>query len=183
MTQPGSVGLLAGQSGDAQGKTAPTRRGTELSMLAFAAGLVTAALMLVEANQNESLSLRILWYGLAYLALFGIAHMAVRKWAPYADPLILPCVALLNGIGLVMIYRIDLAWAERALRTNQEFENTVPKQILWTTIALLLFLAVLYVVKDHRTLTRSGYTFGLAGLFLLALPAVLPGVIAPTING
>jgi cell division protein FtsW (lipid II flippase) len=152
-------------------------------MLAFAAGLVTGALMLVEANQEQTLTIRLVWYGLAYLALFGIAHMAVRKWAPYADPLILPCVALLNGIGLVMIYRIDLAWAERALRTNEEFENTVPKQILWTTIALLLFLAVLYVIKDHRTLTRYGYTFGLAGLFLLALPAVLPGVIAPTING
>ncbi|MGH8967409.1 MAG: FtsW/RodA/SpoVE family cell cycle protein, partial [Actinomycetes bacterium] len=149
----------------------------------FAAGLVTAALMLVEANQNESLSLRILWYGLAYLALFGIAHIAVRKWAPYADPLILPCVALLNGIGLVMIYRLDLAGAEKALQSNEEFQNAVPKQILWTTIALLLFLAVLYVIKDHRTLTRYGYTFGLAGLFLLALPAMLPGVIAPTING
>lgn len=181
MTQPG---LLAGQSGgDAQDKSAPTRRGTELSMLAFAAGLVTAALMLVEGNQNQTLTLRILWYGLAYLALFGIAHFAVRKFAPYADPLILPCVALLNGMGLVMIYRLDLAGAEKALRANAEFENAVPKQILWTTIALLLFLAVLYVIKDHRTLTRYGYTFGLVGLFLLALPAVLPSVIAPTING
>lgn len=183
MTEPGSVGLLAGQSGDAQGKTAPTRRGTELSMLAFAAGLVTAALMLVEANQNETLSLRILWYGLAYLALFAIAHLAVRKFAPYADPLILPCVALLNGLGLVMIYRLDLAGAAKALQTDAAFENAVPKQILWTTIALVLFLAVLYVIKDHRTLTRYGYTFGLVGLFLLALPAVLPSAIAPTING
>ena len=183
MTEPGSVGLLAGQSGDAQAKTAPTRRGTELSMLAFAAGLVTAALMLVEANQNETLSFRILWYGLAYLALFAIAHLAVRKFAPYADPLILPCVALLNGLGLVMIYRLDLAGAAKALQSDAEFENAVPKQILWTTIALLLFLAVLYVIKDHRTLTRYGYTFGMIGLFLLALPAVLPAGIAPTING
>lgn len=183
MAQPGSAGLLAGQSGDAQGKTAPTRRGTELSMLAFAAGLVTAALMLVEANQNESLTLRIVWYGLAYLALFGIAHTAVRKWAPYADPLILPCVALLNGIGLVMIYRIDLAKAEAALQTESEWENAVPKQILWTAIAIALFLAVLYLIKDHRTLTRYGYTFGLVGLFLLALPAILPSAVAPTING
>lgn len=182
MTQPGPE-LLAGQSGDAQDRSAPTRRGTELSMLAFAAGLVTAALMLVEANQNETLTLRILWYGMAYLALFGIAHFAVRRWAPYADPLILPCVALLNGLGLVMIYRLDLASAEKALRANAEFENAVPKQILWTTIALLLFLAVLYVIRDHRTLTRYGYTFGLVGLFLLVLPAVLPAVIAPTING
>jgi cell division protein FtsW (lipid II flippase) len=182
MAQPGS-GLPAGQSGDAQGTTAPTRRGTELSMLAFAAGLVTAALMLVEANQDEKLSLRILWYGMAYLALFAVAHIAVRKLAPYADPLILPCVALLNGIGLVMIYRIDLAKTEAALQSNQEWENAVPKQILWTTIALILFLVVLYVIKDHRTLTRYAYTFGLVGLFLLALPAVLPSVVAPTING
>src|SRR6476469_5591014 len=182
MAQPGS-GLPAGQSGDAQGTTAPTRRGTELSMLAFAAGLVTAALMLVEANQDEKLSLRILWYGMAYLALFDIAHIAVRKLAPYADPLILPCVALLNGIGLVMIYRIDLAKTEAALQSNQEWENAVPKQILWTTIALILFLVVLYVIKDHRTLTRYAYTSGLVGLFLLALPAVLPSVVAPTING
>jgi cell division protein FtsW (lipid II flippase) len=182
MAQPGS-GLPAGQSGDAQGTTAPTRRGTELSMLAFAAGLVTAALMLVEANQDEKLSLRILWYGLAYLALFAVAHIAVRKLAPYADPLILPCVALLNGIGLVMIYRIDLAKTEAALQSNQQWENAVPKQILWTTIALVLFLVVLYVIKDHRTLTRYAYTFGLVGLFLLALPAVLPSVVAPTING
>ncbi|HEV7647608.1 MAG TPA: FtsW/RodA/SpoVE family cell cycle protein [Actinophytocola sp.] len=181
MAQPGPV--LATQGSETPGRSAPTRRGTELAMLAFAAGLVTGALMLVEANQEQTLTIRLVWYGLAYLALFGIAHMAVRKWAPYADPLILPCVALLNGIGLVMIYRIDLATAERALRTNTEFENTVPKQILWTTIALVLFLVVLYVIKDHRTLTRYGYTFGLAGLFLLALPAVLPGVIAPTING
>jgi cell division protein FtsW (lipid II flippase) len=182
MAQPGS-GLPTGQSGDAQGTTAPTRRGTELSMLAFAAGLVTAALMLVEANQDEKLSLRILWYGLAYLALFAIAHIAVRKLAPYADPLILPCVALLNGIGLVMIYRIDLAKTEAALQSNQQWENAVPKQILWTTIALVMFLVVLYVIKDHRTLTRYAYTFGLVGLFLLALPAVLPSVVAPTING
>src|SRR5436190_20136229 len=158
MAQPGS-GLPAGQSGDAQGTTAPTRRGTDLSMLAFAAGLVTAALMLVEANQNESLSLRIVWYGLAYLALFGIAHVAVRKFAPYADPLILPCVALLNGIGLVMIYRLDLA-----LQDRKNFSAATPKQIMWTTIALAFFLVVMILVKNHRALTKYGYTAGLVGL-------------------
>jgi cell division protein FtsW (lipid II flippase) len=139
--------------------------------------------MLVEANQEQQLTFRIVWYGLAYLALFGVAHIAVRVWAPYADPLILPCVALLNGLGLVMIYRLDLAYSERALAANREINNQVPKQILWTTIALILFLVVLKVVRDHRTLTRYGYTFGLIGLVMLALPAILPGVIAPTING
>jgi cell division protein FtsW (lipid II flippase) len=183
MAQPAApVAAPVGQSPPPD-RSAPTRRGTELWMLAFAAGLVTGALMLVEANQEQQLTVRIVWYGLAYLALFGVAHVAVRFWAPYADPLILPCVALLNGIGLVMIYRLDLAYSERAVAANRDFSAQVPKQILWTTIALVLFLVVLKLVKDHRTLTRYGYTFGLVGLVLLALPAVLPGVIAPTING
>ncbi|HEV2780345.1 MAG TPA: FtsW/RodA/SpoVE family cell cycle protein [Actinophytocola sp.] len=177
------MAVAAGPGGAPPDRSAPTRRGTELTMLAFAAGLVTGALMLVEANQEQQLTWRLVWYGLAYLALFGIAHAAVRAWAPYADPLILPCVALLNGIGLVMIYRLDLAYSERALQTNNDFSAQVPKQILWTTIALILFLVVLRLVKDHRTLTRYGYTFGLVGLVLLAMPAMLPGVIAPTING
>jgi cell division protein FtsW (lipid II flippase) len=184
MAQPAApMAVATGQGSAPPDRSAPTRRGTELSMLAFAAGLVTGALMLVEANQEQQLTFRIVWYGLAYLALFGIAHAAVRAWAPYADPLILPCVALLNGLGLVMIYRLDLAYSERAVQTNNDYTSQVPKQILWTTIALILFLVVLRLLKDHRTLTRYGYTFGLIGLVLLALPAMLPGVIAPTING
>ncbi|HET9144344.1 FtsW/RodA/SpoVE family cell cycle protein [Actinophytocola sp.] len=183
MAEPAAPVAVAGQGGASAERSAPTRRGTELFMLSFAAALVTGALMLVEANQEQQLTLRVLWYGLAYLAVFAVAHMAVRTWAPYADPLILPCVALLNGIGLVVIYRLDLAYAERAVQTNTEVSNQVPKQILWTVLALGLFLLVLRLVKDHRTLTRYGYMFGLVGLVLLALPALLPDLIAPTING
>src|ERR1700743_616661 len=96
-----------------------TRRGTELFLLAFAAVLVTAALVLVEANQEQSLTVQIVYYGVAYLALFGAAHIAVRCWAPYADPLILPLVALLNGLGLVMIHRLDPAGAVRGTQTGR----------------------------------------------------------------
>ncbi|MFD8492467.1 FtsW/RodA/SpoVE family cell cycle protein [Amycolatopsis sp. NPDC059657] len=152
----------------------PTRRGTELVLLAFAAFIVTVAFVLVEANQDHQLTAAVFWYGLSYLTVFGVAHGAVRRWAPYADPLILPCVALLNGMGLVMIYRIDLASAERAIQNGKAFSPDAPKQILWTVIALALFLAVLIIVKDHRTLTRYGYTAGLIGIIALALPAVLP---------
>lgn len=37
-----------------------------------------------------------------------LAHLAVRWRIPYADPVILPCVVLLNGLGLTMIHWIDL---------------------------------------------------------------------------
>src|SRR5699024_12276096 len=121
----------------------PQRRGAELGMLAFATVLVTAAFVLVEINQSNQLSLRILWYGIAYMGLLTVAHLGVRYWAPYADPLILPCVALLNGLGIVMIYRIDLAKAAQATRAGQEYASQAPAQVLYTAIGLVLFIVVL----------------------------------------
>jgi cell division protein FtsW (lipid II flippase) len=178
MAQPGPAGPLA-QGSEPPGSSTPTRRGTELAMLAFAAGLVTGALMLVEANQEQQLTMRLVYYGLAYLVLFAGAHFAVRRWAPYADPLILPCVALLNGIGLVMIYRIDLALSERYA---EGWSAAAPKQVLWTAIALAMFVAVLKFLPDHRTLSRYAYMFGLTGLVLLALPGMLPSSLSE-VNG
>ncbi|MGH3432016.1 MAG: FtsW/RodA/SpoVE family cell cycle protein, partial [Thermocrispum sp.] len=180
MSRP--VGLAGGRSNDGSatnpgtgplGKPA-TRRGTEAWMLGFAAFIMTTALVLVDANQEQELTLAIVWYGLAYFGIFVIAHLAVRRWAPYADPLILPCVAVLNGIGLVMIYRIDLALVAKAEQGGGEYTAVAPRQVLWTVAALALFLGVLIVIKDHRTLTKYSYTCGLIGVIALAIPAVLP---------
>ncbi|ALG05550.1 FtsW/RodA/SpoVE family cell cycle protein [Kibdelosporangium phytohabitans] len=189
MAQPVPVGAgpatATGQgnhSNPAMQPVAPTRRGTELWMLAFAAALVTGALTLVSINQKQALTIQVLWYGLAFFAVFTIAHLAVRKLAPYADPLILPCVALLHGFGLVMIYRIDLAKSEKAIAQAKEYSAAAPKQVMWTVISLVLFLAVLWVVRNHRVLAKYGYTAGLVGLFALALPALLPASITE-VNG
>ncbi|AUI62720.1 FtsW/RodA/SpoVE family cell cycle protein [Amycolatopsis sp. BJA-103] len=160
----------------------PTRRGTELVLLAFATFIVTIALVLVEANQEQELTSSIIWLGLSYLAVLTAAHLAVRRWAPYADPVILPCVALLNGLGLVMIHRIDLALAERAIQQGKEYTPDVSKQVLFTAISLVLFVVVLVVISDHRTLTRYGYICGLVGIVALALPAVLPSTLSE-VNG
>jgi cell division protein FtsW (lipid II flippase) len=165
------------------GPALPTGRGIELVLLAFAAMLVTGALALVEANQEQELTQALLWVGLAYLALFAVAHLAVRQFAPYADPLILPCVALLNGLGLVMIHRLDLARVERAAAAGREAPvELISRQVAWTAIGLTLFVAVMWVVRDHRTIARYGYTAGFAGLVLLALPGLLPSSISE-VNG
>ncbi len=158
-------------------------RGVELLLLAFAAVLVTGALVLVEANQEQQLTQSLIFLGLAYLGLFTSAHIAVRVLAPHADPLILPCVALLNGMGLVMIHRLDLAHAAEAVQAGTAQPTLFgPKQIAWTAIGLVLFAAVLWLVRDHRTLARYGYTAGFAGLLLLALPGLLPDSISE-VNG
>jgi cell division protein FtsW (lipid II flippase) len=160
-----------------------TRRGVELALLAFAAVITTGALVLVEANQEQELTPALLYLGAAYLGLFGAAHVAVRYLAPYADPLALPLAALLNGIGLVMIHRIDLAKIAKAAQLNQDAPSQdAIKQVGWTAVGLVLFVVVLAYVKDHRTLARFGYTAGFAGLALLALPAVLPSALSE-VNG
>lgn len=161
----------------------PTKRGLELLMLAFAAVVVTSALVLVELNQNSEVTSSLLYYGAAYLALFTAAHVAVRILAPYADPLILPCVALLNGLGLVLIHRLDLADEPATASVRYSVSaGSAPHQIAWTALGLGLFVAVLVLVRDHRMLARYGYTCGLAGLVALALPGLLPADISE-VNG
>jgi cell division protein FtsW (lipid II flippase) len=152
-------------------------------LLVFAAVIVTVALLLTEATQNQTLSIQLLYLGLGYLGLFAGAHLAVRRFAPFADPLILPVVALLNGLGLVMIHRLDLAAAVHAIEAGDpEPDAAAPRQLAWTAAAVLLLAVALWRIRDHRTLARYAYTLGLGGLVLLALPGLLPASISE-ING
>lgn len=155
-----------------------TGRGTELWLLILAAIIVTGALVIVELNQHQSLKIELLYYGGAYLAVFAIAHVVVRALAPYADPLLLPLVALLNGLGLVMIYRLDLAEAAK----NPGAAAQAPLQLLWTAVSLVLFLLTLLIIRDHTSLQQYPYTLALAGLIFLALPTVLPASLSE-VNG
>ena len=102
--------------------------------------------------------------------------MVVRFTAPYADPVLLPIVAALNGLGLAMIHRLDLAY-EAADRTA----GFAQRQLTWMTLGVVLFIATLVILRDHRALQRFTYTLGLAAILLLLLPLV-PGL-GTTING
>ncbi|MCU1590617.1 MAG: cell cycle protein [Frankiales bacterium] len=158
------------------------RRGIELALTAFAVGVAVLAYAAVGVGQNGRIPTGTVAYGAGLAALFGAAHVVVRRFAPHADPLILPCVAMLNGLGLVMIRRLDLAAVEQARQNGRGLPRAdAPLQLVWTAIAVGAFVAVLVVIRDHTRLARYAYTSAAAGLFLLLLPA-LPGVGA-TING
>lgn len=150
----------------------PNRRNAELLLLGFAAVITLVALLIVEANQEQGLSWNLLQYAVAYLALFTGAHLAVRRFAPYADPLLLPVVALLNGLGLVMIHRLDLAAGP--LGSGAARGPSANQQMLWTLLGVVAFSVVVIFLKDHRILARYGYICGLMGLILLLIPALLP---------
>ncbi|MFQ1004191.1 FtsW/RodA/SpoVE family cell cycle protein [Modestobacter sp. SSW1-42] len=155
----------------------PTRRGTELLLLGFAVLITLAAQCIVDLTLTDALSPELATFGTWFTALWLVAHLVVRRFAPYADPLLLPCIATLSGLGLTMIHRLDIAG--NTLGRNNSGEDA-PVQLLWATVGLALFVAVLVVVRDHRVLARFAYTLALVGLVLLALPAVLPN---STING
>jgi cell division protein FtsW (lipid II flippase) len=155
--------------------TPRTGRGLELALLLFAVVIVTAADAIVDLNTTNSVSVDVLSYGAGFTLLWLAAHIVVRMLAPYADPLLLPSAALLNGLGLVLIRRIDIAVAERARQGG----NPIPRgdasvQIVWTGLGLALFIATLVIIRNHKSLARYAYTLAFAGLAFLALPAVLP---------
>ena len=147
---------------------APNRRNTELSLLVFAVLLPVFAYAETGLAMDGRLPAGMLGYGLGMGAFVLLAHLAVRRCAPFADPLMLPLAALLNGIGLVFIWRLDKA---RQLHPNYP---AAENQLTWSGLGIALFIGVMVFLKDHRLLQRYTYLTGLAALVLLAVPAFMP---------
>jgi cell division protein FtsW (lipid II flippase) len=160
-----------------------TGRAAELFLLVFAVCIVVIAEGIVDATFNGHLDIDALTYGgvLGLVAL--VAHLVVRAVAPFADPVLLPSVVLLNGLGLVMIHRLDLGLKQQAVEEGTTFDgSSAGTQMVWTGIGLALFLVVIVAIRDHRIIARYGYTLALIGLILLILPSILPARISE-VNG
>jgi cell division protein FtsW (lipid II flippase) len=147
------------------------RRGAELFLLVLALVAGIGAYAAVGLGVKEKVPADIVSYGGWLAALIVAAHITVRLVAPYADPVLLPIVAALNGIGLAEIHRIDLA----------EHHHFARQQLVWMTLGVGLFVATLVILRDHRVLQRFTYTSGLAAIVLLLLP-MTPGI-GKTVNG
>ena len=132
------------------------RRGAELFLLVLALAVGVGAYAAVGLGVEGEVPTDILAYGGWLAGLVVVAHVVVRFVAPYADPVLLPVVAALNGLGLAIIHRLDLGLeAPTAPYARQ--------QLTWMTLGVLLFVVTLVVLRDHRVLQRFTYTSGLAG--------------------
>lgn len=147
------------------------RRGAELFLLILALLVGVGAYAAVGLGVDGEVPTNLIGYGGWLTLLVVAAHVAVRRVAPYADPVLLPVVAALNGLGLAIIHRLDLA-KETGLASQQ---------LTWMTLGVVLFIGTLVVLPDHRLLARFTYTSGLAAIGLLILP-MLP-VLGTEING
>ena len=144
-------------------------------MLALGLLVDLAAYVAVGVGHDKTFPPSIGVYAGGFAVLYLAAHLAVRKLAPFADPLLLPLVAFLNGLGLVLIHRLDLSDADRARQLSKPAPHgDAHVQFVWMLLGMALFVALLAVVRDHRTLQRYTYTAMAAGIALLLIPAVLP---------
>ncbi|HYY80002.1 MAG TPA: FtsW/RodA/SpoVE family cell cycle protein [Actinomycetes bacterium] len=153
-----------------------SRRNVELTLLLLALVLSVGAYVIVGLAADNEVPAGSAGYGATLAALFIGGHLVLRWRAPQADPILLPGAALLNGLGLVMVRRLDYAEAG-----SRGFRAEAPAQALWTVLGVAVFCLVVVVIHDHRVLDRYRYTWLLVGITLLILPR-LP-VIGREING
>ncbi|MFI7384158.1 FtsW/RodA/SpoVE family cell cycle protein [Streptomyces sp. NPDC049813] len=145
----------------------PRRRGTELALILLAVLLSVFGYCDVGLAKNGSVPPGAAGYGAGLGVLALLAHLAVRFRAPYADPLLLPIAVLLNGLGLVLIYRLDLSTPS---------DEAAPTQLVWSTLGVGLFIGVVLFLRDHRVLQRYAYLSVVAALVLMILPIFFPAV-------
>lgn len=145
----------------------PKQRGIELALLIGAVLISVYGYIDVGLTRNASLPADAVNYGAGLGLLALLAHLAVRFRAPYADPLLLPIAVLLNGIGLVLIFRLDLA---------TRHDTAAPTQLVWSTFGVTLFIAVVVFLRDHRTLRGYAYLSVAAALALMIVPIFFPAV-------
>ena len=167
----------------AAGPRAPTRRNTELALILIAMVIVLAYSAAVEYALMNRVTAKFWLIPVLLTLLFVGAHIVVRIMVPYADPAILPCVALLNGLGVAFLRRLDLGAIDPGQRAAYAvFAGLGFRQLLWTLVSIVVATVALVVVRDHRVLSRYAYTLGLIGLVLMMIPAVLPARFS-SING
>jgi cell division protein FtsW (lipid II flippase) len=139
-------------------------RGLELGLLIFSGVVLAVALVALQLSLGNDLTGDVAVLVGGYILVFGFAHLILCLKAPNADQIMLPVAAMLNAIGLVMIYRLDLA-RETSL---------VNSQMMWTVIAVVFFSGVMWFMKSHTSLQNYAYLLGLGALILSALPIVWP---------
>jgi len=104
---------------------------------------------------------------IGYVLLMLGAHAVLVAAGHRGDPLLLPLVATIGGIGLVMLNRLpqDLAGMD-AFGIQLGMAGT---QLLWFAVGVCAMLAVAILFRDDGLLRHYKYTWALAGALLLVI--------------
>jgi len=148
-----------------------TGRLAEFFLLVMAVVIAAGAWGLIHYNRDGELPERWWVVPAVWGVLVLVAHIFIRWRVKYADPVILPCVAVLGGIGLAAQHRFDLASST----------DVTQNQVMAMAFGVAVFGVILVWLRDYRVLQRYPYVLFTFGLGLLLMP-LLP-LIGTEING
>ena len=138
-----------------------TRRNIELVLLCVAAPIVVLLFAMLAVNQGLALNATTLGVPIGIFVAFIIAHLATRKFAPKADPAILPIVFALSGIGICFVERLA--------------PNLAMNQVMWLFLGVAFMVLVMAFVRNLDKVANYKYTLMIVG-FLLLLSPLVPGL-------
>ena len=147
------------------------RRLHQLGLLLFAAAIIALGFFQLFMRLQNSFPTNYLVLLTVTLATFVVFWLVLSTIHPYATDVILPCVLLLCGIGIIMIARID---NQKSLLRGVS-SNVGINQIVWLILGLLLCTILVAFLKDYRMLRRFSYLSIVVGLALLLSP-MIPGL-------
>ncbi|MFZ3499791.1 FtsW/RodA/SpoVE family cell cycle protein [Streptomyces sp. 5.8] len=146
--------------------TAGARRRTEALLLVLVLAVTISGHISAGLAMNDELPSGLTGFVVSMTLLALVGHLAVRRFAAYADPLVFPLALLLTGLGLVLLHRLDQGYIER-----YNSEAVAPGQLMWTVIGVAVCIAVLGLLRDHRLLQRFIYITMVVALVALIAPA------------
>lgn len=149
--------------------SARPRRGAEMLLMLLAVAVGIGGYAITTINRTGEVPQNLLQHIAILVMVAVIAKVGARILAPYADPVILPIAVALTGMGLAMIYRLDMSYVLR------EEPVVGMKQLIYVGVAIVGAYITLAVIRDQRILRRFTYTFGLLSVILLLLP-MIPGL-------
>lgn len=157
----------------------PKRIGRQLFMIVMAVVALFALELATEMALNDndpSINVLLLPAAIGILMLVGFG---IVQWlAPYADPIFLPVIGFLTGLGIVFVRRLSMEGPNSLSVDAGLFDGTGGRQLLFFVAALVGFTLVLWFLKSHRDLIKYAYTLGFLGIFLATLPGLLPASIS-----
>ncbi|MET3986717.1 FtsW/RodA/SpoVE family cell cycle protein [Streptomyces sp. PvR034] len=146
--------------------TSGARRRTEALLLVLVVAITVFGHASANLAMNGELPANLTGFAISMTLLSLVGHLGVRRFAAYADPLILPLAMLLTGLGLVLLHRLDQAYLER-----YNSPAVAQGQLVWSVIGVAACLGVVALLRDHRLLQRFIYITMVVSLVLLIAPA------------
>lgn len=135
------------------------QRIVELTLLLLAAFITLATVAIAAVAEGARIQWSVIPYLAVLLLLWGISHLSLRKWAPTANGLLFPIAALLQGLGVAFVLRIN--------------PDLLLRHLVWSLLATVGFIAVLAGLRDLNQLRKLQTPLGLIGVACISISVVL----------